>query len=467
MPAASRRPERLAGTRPKDQKETLAEMKIAFVGNLNNNNFAMMRYFRDLGADAHLLLNRDDGQGTLSHFKPECDTWEMDRWTPFIHQTAIPNAAVAGLDFPLSWLMSGRAFLRSRLGAQTGWVPPVSLRQISEAYAGYDRLVGSGITPAAVHRTGRPLDVFYPYAIGVEYLRTGEFTAHFEERGLGRASLYRMVSRRQVAGIRAARHVVNYDAGVTEAVLDEFGVTSRRMAVPMVYSGESLPPNPPNPPLKGAWDAIARSDFTVMHHARLMWKRRNGFTEESWLRENKNSDWLLRAFARLSEERPDRRPLLLMVEYGPDIEATRRLAEELGIANKIHWLPKMQRRELMWLLSKVSVACGEYYQVPRMIWGGTGWEALASGRPLLQGFNFADGEFEDLYGYPPPPLLPVANEADVYGHLLDMADHPSRREEMGTRAAEWFERHNGSGLAKQWLDLLTGDGGHCEPRSDV
>ena len=36
-----------------------------------------------------------------------------------------------------------------------------------------------------------------------------------------------------------------------------------------------------------------------------------------------------------------------------------------------------------------------------MIWGGTGWEALASGKPFLQAFHFSDGEFEKLYGYPP------------------------------------------------------------------
>ena len=54
-------------------------MKIAFVGNMNNNNFAIMRYFRDLGADAHLVLWADDGRGPLEHFVPENDTWEIDR----------------------------------------------------------------------------------------------------------------------------------------------------------------------------------------------------------------------------------------------------------------------------------------------------------------------------------------------------------------------------------------------------
>ena len=31
-------------------------MKVALIGNMNNNNFSIMRYFRDLGIDAHLIL---------------------------------------------------------------------------------------------------------------------------------------------------------------------------------------------------------------------------------------------------------------------------------------------------------------------------------------------------------------------------------------------------------------------------
>ena len=77
-------------------------MKLGLIGNMNNNNFAMMRYFRDLGADAHLLLYSNDGKDSLNHFTPEADTWEIEQWTPFIHQTDIPNALVAAFDFPLS-----------------------------------------------------------------------------------------------------------------------------------------------------------------------------------------------------------------------------------------------------------------------------------------------------------------------------------------------------------------------------
>ncbi len=108
----------------------------------------------------------------------------------------------------------------------------------------------------------------------------------------------------------------------------------------------------------------------------------------------------------------------------------------------------------MWLLSKVSVGVGEFYDVPRTIWGGTGWETLASGKPLLQGYQFAEGEFEAIYGHPPPPMLPVWSAQNILPHLLDMADHPEKREAIGQGAKAWFAEHNGIGLARKWLDLL-------------
>ena len=138
-------------------------MKIGLIGNMNNNNFALMRYFRDLGADAHLLLYANDGQGSLSHFKPECDSWDIGRWQPYIHQTAVPNAPVAALGLPYSWAMGLRSMIRSWFGLNDSYVLPVSKNKIRSDYAGYDRLIGSGISPATLNRAGIDLDIFFPY----------------------------------------------------------------------------------------------------------------------------------------------------------------------------------------------------------------------------------------------------------------------------------------------------------------
>ena len=62
-------------------------MKIGIIGNMNNGNFSLMRYFRDLGFDAYLLLYSNDGKGNSKHFRPESDSWEIKKWNKYIIKT--------------------------------------------------------------------------------------------------------------------------------------------------------------------------------------------------------------------------------------------------------------------------------------------------------------------------------------------------------------------------------------------
>jgi hypothetical protein len=429
-------------------------MKIALIGNMNNNNFAMMRYFRDLGADAHLLLYANDGKGTLSHFTPEADTWEIERWTPFIHQTEIPNAPLAAIDAPLATLVAIGSKLRSIMGLQKSSVSSVTRGQIRRAYCGYDRLIASGSTPAALARIGRALDVFYPYSMGVEFLGCYEFTSS----SLGpwhRQFIYRALRRRQLLGLARARCVVCTDREVTGRILAEFCVPSVHHTIPMVYNREKYPESPPTPALADALRLIKQAGLSLLHHARLMWKKNERYSNEEHLFSTKNSDWLIRAFAALIAARPHIAPRLFIVEYGPDVEATKKLVIELGIREYVTWLPKMARRELMWLLRRVSIGVGEFYNSDCMIWGGTGWETLASGKPLLQAFRFKEREFEEIYGYPPPPMLTVQSQADLLKNLIFAVDYPDKTAEIGVQASKWFDTYNGLSLAKKWLALAT------------
>jgi len=429
-------------------------MKIALIGNMNNNNFAIMRYLRNLGADAHLLLTSNDGKGVLSHFKPESDTWEMENWQPYIHQTSIPNVPLAALTFPFSWLVALLTIVRSWMGLQDGWVQPISNLQIIKEFGGYDRYIASGIVPAIFSRVPLQLDIFYPYSIGVEFLSSGEFV-----NGLNGTTSLRQIFRlavrsRQAIGIGEARYTFCNEMGPTQSALRAIGVHPIKLAIPMVFSDEVLPEDIPNPRIRDCILLLQRSRFTIMHHARLMWKNPGNFSVVDWKNQNKNNSWLLRAFAELIRLRPKLNPMLVILEYGPDVDLTKQLANELGVGSQIIWLPKMDRRDLMWLMQKIDVGVGEFYTIPKMIWGGTGWEVIAGGKPLLQGFNFEIGEFKQYYGYPPPPMLGVRKEQDILTHLVDMADHPVKREDIGQRAKEWFNRYNGAGLAKQWMELL-------------
>ena len=66
-------------------------MKIVFVGGSNNNNFAIVRYLRARGVDAHLRLFKSDPP----HFHPACDTFS----TGFMDYTET-------LDWSRNWVLA-------------------------------------------------------------------------------------------------------------------------------------------------------------------------------------------------------------------------------------------------------------------------------------------------------------------------------------------------------------------------
>ncbi len=255
-------------------------MKIGLIGNMNNNNFALMRYFRDLGVDAHLLLYKYDGLGTLSHFKPEADTWEIEKWAPYIHHTEIPNATIAAFNFPLSWIMALRSGIIFWLGKSEVWIKPISKRQIAASYVAYDKTIASGISPAVLRRSGVSLDIFYPYSTGVEFLRTGEFVE--SSKGLlGINQIIRTkISRLQQSGICASKNVINFEMGLTHDVLTSIGVQPHKLAIPMVYNKENIPEGPRSNLMANALSVINNSKFTILQHSRLLWRNPGNYSDE-------------------------------------------------------------------------------------------------------------------------------------------------------------------------------------------
>ena len=114
----------------------------------------------------------------------------------------------------------------------------------------------------------------------------------------------------------------------------------------------------------------------------------------------------------------------------------------------------MQRKEIITLIDVCDVGVGEFYTDPGVIWGGTGWEVLSRGKPFLQSFNFSKKSFESEFNYPPPFILDVKSGEDVAHHLDTLYKNIDKCDAISKEVSDWFERYNGIGLAKQWLNLL-------------
>ncbi|MFM7403842.1 MAG: hypothetical protein ACKO1N_07055 [Erythrobacter sp.] len=432
-----------------------ADPKIAIWGNMNNMGFSLLRYFRDLGADAYLFPFSNDGQGPSAHFAPEADTWEFDRWKSYITDLSFPDAQVSALDAPHSWALAAKSLMRNLVWRDGKRLTSVSRHEIRKLVQGFDLILGSGIAPAVLQRVGRPLDIFAPYANQIEYLSSFDFERAHPKSSIFATHVNRIVRQRQIDGVRSARRIVSFEQELNGRVLRQLGRTAEALAIPMVYVDQALPNAAPSRHLAEIYDRIKASEYAVLHHARLLWSKPEHLTDAQWRLESKNSHWIFHAFSDLLRLRPGSRPLLIVVEYGPDVTKSKQLCASLGISDHVLWLPIMPRREAMWLLTKVDVGIGEFYDSHAMIWGGTGWEVMAMSRPLIQGFHFGHGEFEASFGCTEPPFLKVRNKEDVTRHLVAMMDDRLEGTRIGKACRAWFDAHNGRHLARQWLHLLT------------
>lgn len=425
-------------------------MKIAVLGNMNNIGFCLMRYFRDLGAEAELLLYANDGIGNLSHFRPEDDTYDFARWEPFIHRTQIANDSISSSGAPLFWLYDRYVRLRTQMSGMTNASQYITESQIRQTFSGYDFVIGNGIAPALFERINRPLDIFYPYSMGVEWYNSYELRDMLNRPWFRRVT-YKTTREVQARGIQNARHVLNAETGVTESALTGLGVEPKRLPLPMVYNREPIPKKSLSPIIDELKIWLSGRELTLFTSARQMWTETGKENDLS----RKNNHFTFLALQQLKQEYPDRPWGMVVVEYGPDVEATKQLIAELGLTENFFWLPQSSRAMLMQALSLCDIAVGEFYSIPEAMWGGTGWEAFAMGKPLVQGFRFSPGSFESKFGYPiPPSLLPVATADGILPHLRRMLLEPEARQKLGPEGRVWFDRYNGIQLAKEWLELL-------------
>jgi hypothetical protein len=259
----------------------------------------------------------------------------------------------------------------------------------------------------------------------------------------------------QRKGIVAARECINPDIGTTADAFKRIGRSFHPMAAPMVYNREELSSVKVPEWISTTVSSVPTDHLKVFHSARLKWARDPKMSEADWFIESKNNHYLIEGFANFLKGEGKGRGTLFIVEYGPDVVATKRLCGDLGISNSVRWLPVMSRKEVMLFLSLCDVGVGQFYSKPGMIWGGTGWETLAAGRPLLQGFNFTQAAFKEAFGHEPPPILDVQSPGDAERHLLELYRSPGMKCDVGAASKQWFDANNGISLAKSWLELVT------------
>lgn len=161
-------------------------------------------------------------------------------------------------------------------------------------------------------------------------------------------------------------------------------------------------------------------------------------TRQHWVGQDpgwaKGNDRVVEALAAMAREGLPCR--LRLVEWGRDVEPTRALAAERGVADRIEWLPVMTKREL-WREYLRSDAVIDQFLVGAM--GGVTFEAMILGRRVISAIDVAQA---GCFFGEAPPLFVCWSAADIATAMRRVILDPDDAEGAGARNRAWMERYH-------------------------
>jgi glycosyltransferase involved in cell wall biosynthesis len=150
-------------------------------------------------------------------------------------------------------------------------------------------------------------------------------------------------------------------------------------------------------------------------------------TSGSW---TKGNDVLLRAAGRLAADGFDFR--LVLVEWGQEIAASKALIAELGIEDKVTWVPTMRKHEL-WQAYCQAHAVADQFTLPAL--GGVGFETMALGRRLITAID--EQQLAHFFGEA-PPCLGAQTIEDCVRRMRQVILDPEDDERLGEAGQHWM-----------------------------
>jgi glycosyltransferase involved in cell wall biosynthesis len=140
--------------------------------------------------------------------------------------------------------------------------------------------------------------------------------------------------------------------------------------------------------------------------------------------------------------------MLRAVAWGKDLEASRALVAELGIADMVEWLPTMKKREL-WLEYLKAHAVIDQFLVPAF--GGVTFEAMILARRVITSLDAAIAA--RFFGVA-PPLFACQTADEIAAAMMAVIDDPQDATGRGRANQEWMQRyHSADRIVAIQLDL--------------
>jgi glycosyltransferase involved in cell wall biosynthesis len=150
----------------------------------------------------------------------------------------------------------------------------------------------------------------------------------------------------------------------------------------------------------------------------------------------KGSDIMLRAFAELVRQGPAE-SVLVLTEWGLELDRSRALIEELGIGGRVRWVKPLPKLQLIEAYRGADIVLDQFLIGT---FGGIAPEAMACGRPVIMAY---DAEVNDWAWPTPPPIVPARTVEELSSQLTRLVGDPEERGRIGQAGRDWVERHHG------------------------
>lgn len=348
------------------------KIKIGLLGNMNNNNYSLLRYLIDENFDVELLIFNNNPK----IFNPKNDTYE-NKYKEHIKY--------------ISW------------GSYTKFIF-TSKKKIYEDIKKYNFLIGCGLAPAYLCKINKKLNIFYPYGADIDYFTSFNITYPWKIIQLWIAVYF------QKKGISKSKIIhLEYLGNKFDKKWQKFIDNSIHWSFPgpqiyyKEYTNEKISNYYKNSKIYYELQDIRnKSDLILVSPARHVW---GGNLDDS---NQKGTDVLLNGVKLFKEENPKIKLTLIMFKRGPTFKKSLNLINKLNLISNIIIFDELPRKKLMLILQFSDIVCGEFIHSWRS--GGVFYEALLSKRILM---TFRDNEkYNDIY-----PIL-NANTAEQINNQM-------------------------------------------------
>jgi len=189
---------------------------------------------------------------------------------------------------------------------------------------------------------------------------------------------------------------------------------------------------------------MEKYDFTIFSPTRHFWTKNTVVLNPE---ADKGNDILILGFKKFIESEKVN-PLLILVEKGPDVMASKSLIKKLKIEENVLWIPEMTPSELLYLYYFSDIVADEFKDGR---YASVGLEGMAMEKPVLV---YIDKEFEVMTGIPFPPCMNASNPDEVKMLLKDFNENRVKYNRIGRLARIWVNRYHGKGLVRKVINLI-------------